>query len=241
MTMTHDSNPTPAEELLRLDKLVDGELDDAQRRQLLTDLENQPEGWRRCALAFLEAQAWKRSLAVLTAAPAQDARPRPARKTWWTGPLGSVLAAAASFLIAFALGLAWRGQAVRDNQLATNQPAGNQRMSPTPSAPGPAQPEFGLASDTPQWSTMIVDVDRDGDGNLEPVELPIVRGKGFDEDWVRSQPAAFPPALLRLFERMGHEVRHERQYYPFDLGDGRRVLVPVDDVDVRYGGERQFQ
>jgi hypothetical protein len=39
---------------------------------------------------------------------------------------------------------------------------------------------------------------------------------------------------------MGHQVRHERQYYPFDLSDGGRLLVPVDEVDVQYGA-RQFQ
>jgi hypothetical protein len=99
---------------------------------------------------------------------------------------------------------------------------------------------LGLASDTPQWSTLTVNVDRNGDGLQEPVELPVVRGKGFDEAWVRSQPSAIPPPLLRLLERMGHEVRHERQYLPIELGDGGQVLVPVEEISVGYG-ERQFQ
>src|SRR5437660_1111223 len=40
-----------------LDRLVDGELPDAERRKLLLKFEKEPDGWRRCALAFLEAQA----------------------------------------------------------------------------------------------------------------------------------------------------------------------------------------
>src|SRR5207253_643240 len=46
-----------------LDHLVDGELADDERRELLMQLEKEPDGWRRCALAFLEAQTWRQALA----------------------------------------------------------------------------------------------------------------------------------------------------------------------------------
>ena len=46
----------------RLDRVVDGELNDAEYRELLRSLEQRPGGWRACALAFLEAQAWRREL-----------------------------------------------------------------------------------------------------------------------------------------------------------------------------------
>jgi hypothetical protein len=53
------NQPEPfAQELL--DRLVDDELDIEARRRLLTELDRQPGGWRRCALSFLEAQAWQR-------------------------------------------------------------------------------------------------------------------------------------------------------------------------------------
>jgi len=68
----------------RLDLLVDGELSELQRRELLEALDQEPGGWRRCALAFLEAQCWKqelpadllgadRSAAATAAAGGQDA------------------------------------------------------------------------------------------------------------------------------------------------------------------------
>jgi anti-sigma factor RsiW len=41
-----------------IDRLVDGELDEADREALLRRLDREPGGWKRCALAFLEAQAW---------------------------------------------------------------------------------------------------------------------------------------------------------------------------------------
>jgi hypothetical protein len=45
-----------------IDRLVDGEIDAVERRALLARLEHQPDGWRRCALAFLEAQSWREAL-----------------------------------------------------------------------------------------------------------------------------------------------------------------------------------
>lgn len=220
-----------------LDKLVDGELDDAQRRKLLTELDAQPDGWRRCALAFLEAQAWKATLGALAAASRQDAAPRPKRSTSWRFvPWGSVLAAAASFLIAFGLGTVWRGQAVRPalEQIADSTPAMPKSPSTAPSA-SPVKPLEG-----PQWGTMTLAVDPDSDGKPESLELPVVRGPGINEQWVHDQPTAISREFLRTLRSMGREVQHQRQYYPFELPDGSRVLVPVDEVDVR-AGERRFQ
>ena len=231
--MNDELNSMPGDSQRWLDRLVDGELSPAQRRQLLTELENQPDGWRRCALAFLEAQAWEDALGSVVAVPPEDAAPRPAPvKSVRSVPWGTILSAAASFLLAFALGLTWRGHAERPDvgAVAQSKPASPSRS-----------PDVGLASDKTQWGTMTVGLDRNDDGMPEPLELPVARGPGFDEQWVRDQPIAIPPQLLRELKRLGHQVHHERQYYPFELGDGGRVLVPVDELDVRYVQERQFQ
>ena len=42
----------------RFDRLVDGELSPEEYRRMLASLDDEPGGWRRCAMAFLEAQAW---------------------------------------------------------------------------------------------------------------------------------------------------------------------------------------
>ena len=39
------------------DRLADGTLNEADRRALLLRLDAEPNGWRRCALAFLQEQA----------------------------------------------------------------------------------------------------------------------------------------------------------------------------------------
>ena len=45
-----------------LDRLVDGELSEVQRRELLSTADHRPEGWRQIALSFLEAQCWGQTL-----------------------------------------------------------------------------------------------------------------------------------------------------------------------------------
>ena len=118
----------------RLDLLVDGELSELQRRELLEALDQEPGGWRRCALAFLEAQCWKqelpadllgadRSAAATAAAGGQDAggqdarAPEPAaspgagrqaRRVRQLRHLGTLAAMAASFLVALYLGTLWQ-------------------------------------------------------------------------------------------------------------------------------------
>jgi len=44
----------------RLDRLVDGEVSAEEYREILAALERHPDQWRRCAHAFLQAQAWQR-------------------------------------------------------------------------------------------------------------------------------------------------------------------------------------
>ena len=64
-----------------IDRLVDGELTDAEELALLAALEIQPDGWRRCALAFLEARTWKNELAAVTSAAVTSAAVTPAAVT----------------------------------------------------------------------------------------------------------------------------------------------------------------
>jgi len=47
-----------------LDLLVDSELDESRRREVIRALETEPGGWKRCALAFLEAQKKDEQTAV---------------------------------------------------------------------------------------------------------------------------------------------------------------------------------
>src|SRR6059058_4433834 len=92
----------------RLSRLIDGELSASEYRAFLAALDDEPGGWRRCALALLESQALGHELSDLrhsidrpeSVSPNQVALAQVASLS----PL-SLLAIAASFFIAFTLGL----------------------------------------------------------------------------------------------------------------------------------------
>src|SRR6187551_1659923 len=116
MNMHIDSN-NPADEA-RYDRLVDGELTPEEYRALLATLDDEPGGWRRCALAFLESQALAGELEGVRATASLD-HPGTDGPTSLSGGRGdltpprshpprdwrSMLAVAASFLVALAIGI----------------------------------------------------------------------------------------------------------------------------------------
>ncbi len=108
MTMNTNSDKTPADDEL-LDRLVDGQLSERQRHDLLAGLDDEPGGWRRCALAFLEAQCWKQAFGAITRDISPSVEPAgatPPPRSVWPGRLSTVAAMAASFVLAMVIGLA---------------------------------------------------------------------------------------------------------------------------------------
>jgi len=162
-----DENLPPLDDQL-LERLVDGELSEPERRKLLLQLESAPDGWRRCALAFLEDQCWReglRSLEPPAPVPLPPPRDEPpshttvvGRRTRW-GSLATMLAMSASFLLALGLGFllrsAWLDQgrtAALPVQVATEEPT----EPSLPEEPALAVPE-AMPGGQP-WQTVSVPV-----------------------------------------------------------------------------------
>src|SRR4051794_19060678 len=92
---------------LELERLVDGELSPPEYRSLLASLDDEPGGWRQCALAFLEAQALASELAGIRGSldlshdrPVRSRSRHIERRDLWT-----FFAVAASFLVALGIGI----------------------------------------------------------------------------------------------------------------------------------------
>ncbi len=238
----------------RLDKLVDGTLSEAERRQLLMSLDGQPDGWRRCALAFLEAQCWKEAFRGLDAPSSTslkaDTLPpadrlsdsgeatlasRTARRSPWRSRAETLLAMAASFLVVLWLGSwaqrAWRGEGLpgSSGEVARTQPPRSipvDQSQPRPIATPAANP----------WRVVTVSSPSNG----RSVKLPAVERNRLDEQWLRSVGPAMPDEVLQALNRSGHQVEQRRELVPFPLPDGRRLVVPVDQVDVHYVGNETY-
>jgi len=259
-------NPKAVIDPVLLDRLVDNELAEDQRRALLLDLQRSEGGWRRCALAFLEAQAWDDALktdvdAIFDDAESEDApsatlpvervavpdsstRREPRRRgllSRLSRPAQMLSAMAASFLVAIAISSQW-------NSRYPNMSLPPDGVQPLVASNDPGATMAGTTSTTamptamprvlPQdeWKLVTLHGPVGPGGQESTIQLPAVQRAALDENWAQSLPSSLPADVRQSLQRTGHRVHEFRTFLPVQTNDGRQVVVPVDQVDVHYVG-----
>jgi len=247
----------------QLDSLVDGELPDQEYRRVLAHLDDEPGGWRRCALAFIEAQTLQRELGEL----AELARPQPqvARATHTPSAVGTSrwplwLAMAGSFLLAFTLGILfsrpWQGptppidgppdlaesESEGETAKGTGESAASVLAEPErPSTVDDLGPAFDQTPPGYMPEGVLTFTFEDADNEMRRVELPYYR---YDDPenlrWPMEEPD-LPPELVRALRRTGHDLQQRRKLLPVDLQDGSRVVFPMNEVEIVPVGGRAYQ
>jgi len=238
------------EQQQRLDRLVDGELSEAERRQLIAALDEQPDGWRRCALAFLEAQSWEDDLGAIAHPLPAAARPQTAAirppatiqsQSWWrTANLGSLAALAAGIMLCFALGISagrWLDRPAAGYRLldrgSEGLPLAAMGGRVDRSADAIARPMDHAAAD----QVTLLAEGRDG---MVPVQVPILKDPALAAGWLNASPP-LPADVRQALEGLGRRVREHRQLIPVRMGDGREVVVPVDRIDLQPVNLKDYQ
>lgn len=209
------------------DRLVDGELSADERRRLIASLDDRADGWRRCALSFLEAQSWggaMRQMIAESAEPVKQLAPAETtpteassrRHASWTSY--SWLAVAAGLLAAFSLG--WqlkRPGAPQGADFAVESP----RTVPL----GPHRAGSG-ADDA---ITLVV---RNEDGQPQRVRVPLWEGERLGQAFADA-PQWAVPAVQKEFAERGLDLKARRRYAPLFFEQQDRMvpmIVPVDDA-----------
>jgi hypothetical protein len=214
-----------------LDRLVDGELSADERRALLAWLDDEPGAWRRCALAFVEAQSWRWQLSRLAAEPlvcktSADvlAATQKRRRRFWE----LSLAVAAGLLVAFGLGTWFTStQSAPTAEVVTPAPARIELATET--EPEPAAP---AAEESPKWETLTLAA-TDGVDPADQFQLRVLDSNESDEGWSLDEQSELPASLQSLLEASGLQVERQRRLLPIDLSDGRRMVVPVEEINIR--------
>jgi hypothetical protein len=195
-----------------IDRLVDGELPNVERRELLLRLETEPGGWRQCALAFLEAQSWREALGPL-AVPARglarspEMSIGPGKKPNPWRPVARLTALAGGLAAAFALGWTFHRGPPED---APSAPLASVENSALAAASGPSPPA--------------------------PVD---VAGQESRPSKLDELPALVDPVVKR-WEQRGYHAETQKRLVSMKLNDGRRLDVPVHEVRLRYIGDRTY-
>jgi hypothetical protein len=240
-----------------LDRLVDGELTAAEENELLFAMDNRPECWRHCALAFIESRRWKAGFQALIldktspingapnvcgthaggqTAPVVSISPRE------PGPVDSdrrrMLLVAASVTLAFVCGLAvdrhWRMAAGTNPGIVTYQPS--TPHDETVQRNQAARPGASLANQPPAGSTVTMEL-VDDQGNVQrQFGVPIVEASQFPAGFLQRDPSAIPDEVVEALRQSGHTVQEQRLLVPVWLDDGRPAILPVDRAAVTYAG-----
>ena len=214
-----------------IDRIVDGGLSPSQLREAATRIDAAPDGWKRCALAFVEVQCWTDALREPgrphVAAPIALAPPHRSRRV-------RPSLAAAAVLGAFAMGwLTGARPEPRDERpepptiarsKTRNEPSVAKIDEPDPTPPAPTIREVARL----QFAT-----DPDGESTAE---VPILAGPGLDPEWLMNQPMPVSDYERAELERRGYALDQERELIAMPLADGGQVVIPVDQVQLRYVG-----
>jgi hypothetical protein len=219
---------------LWLDRLACGELDETTRKSLFAWLDAEPLRWQSCALALLEVQSWNESLEGITLAddgetcaeqqlraelcqPDQKARAKRTVFRWM--PMASL---AAVLLVAFSLGALSRGWLApqADAIVENKQSQGDDRRMGKESS-GPLMATVSLPSEL---------------GSEIPATLQIPVRSVRDSGSQTSIPIS--EFDQHKWERLGYQLTKERRYLRAQLPDGKKVVVPVDQVKANYVGSK---
>jgi hypothetical protein len=135
-----------------------------------------------------------------------------------------LLAIAASFLVAFGLGLAapkivsW-GQ----EQFGNGNIYGGGAVATTDNPPDGVPHEV-----LRRVGDVRLLVDGAANETQEAGRVPVYEVGQDVTQFLAAEKPALGPEMMELLRQHGYDVRHEQQYFPAPLDDGRQIIVPVD-------------
>lgn len=215
----------------QIDRLVSGDLSDSDRLELLGWLDESPERWRRCGLAFLEAQAVREALAEMDA----ESRPRSSQSAAASRCFSAlrVGAGVVALLLAFALG--WgsrRGVETPADQTVADGDFDDLPEAIDESPVGAERDEVVVAG--PRNGLAMLRFSTGSGAGAREFSVPVRLTDGAIE--VLEQPAELPEYVRQQWERRGYHVSQQRRMLQLTMNDGRQVDLPVDQVLLTYVG-----
>ena len=273
---------------LRLQRLVDGAMDEAQKKSFLATIESHPQWWRDVALAYIEedilddllgpeydvdcddrvgnaSELKEMAFGVPPIAEPKAMKKSRGNKARWTQ---QIILIAASLSLALLLGVRvgqWRDGATvapssanlvnSENQLdRPDQLVGEQNRARVPELI--QQSDRVVVDDRPlreEDTRNPMNGDRLQANPLDsPEHLRFVYGDGPSRESVvvpvvdesRSQPTVWQRPSMDEFEQINRELESfgycidwQTEYLGGELSGGRRVVVPVQAMSLRYRGQ----
>jgi hypothetical protein len=213
---------------IRLQRLVDGALEDGERRDFLAGLDRTPELWREVALALVEDQIFCSELGV-----PRETRDRTGVTT--AQPTSSVsragmLAVALSLLAFFGVGYFWGQWRVESPVPAELPRVANVSETESDTAEAELTDDESWAQEA-AYRLQLAELD----GGM--VELPVYeRSELTDLPWDSAATGRLQQLNEILVER-GYRADMRTEYLSGQLDDGRQIFVPWRTVSLEYDAQ----
>ncbi len=236
---------------IELQRLMDGELDHAERQRVLIQLDCMPSRWRSVALALLEDQDFRRELgpSLVVQEPLVFASKQAADQGGPSAPapLNSKIAKKSSrpwqsmaLAASLLMGLGFAG----GNWLARQFDSSAEPAKSTLAAPSIAtsipksndEAELELASLKPVGQLNFAS-DAASNANGETVQLPLYEAAPEQISQMLQDQQRQMHAWNEQLRRRGFELDWQHEMLESRLPNGRAVIVPVQQVNVRSLGQ----
>ncbi len=250
-----------------LDWLTEGELEQAERQQLFTRLDQQEDGWKRCALALLEHQALQTSLSasfdsestiLLSDAsgasstmhgtleclpPVKQQAPFSSRKFRTTTVIQWVLVAGIAgvcFLTGYLVSNS--DHSSKDGTIANSevQPSfyPNQNLRDQLAS---SDPQMVLAVNQAVHRINVKDRELIAlvsvRNNNQDLLLPVIRSKTLSRRFAESPGPSMSKNWATQLTKAGWDLKPHREFLSLHLPDGTNQVLPVNLMNCRYVGK----
>ena len=227
---------------IELQKLIDGELNRSEQQQLLCQLDEQKTEWRSVALALLEEQEFRRAIgsqcnvnSVLKPNTSEvQLVPGSSSKHWkqWLP-----MALAASLLVGVgSIGGNWLASRFEKSQQVISE------SPPTSIAVAQAEDKASPSSESSYAALKPVgqlsfSTDGTSGTGAAPMQLPIYEAAPDQINQMLQMQQLQMQALNEQLRLRGFQLEWRPEMLESQLPDGRAVIVPVQQVNVRSLGQ----
>lgn len=219
----------------RLELLVEGELSDEQRRDVLVECEQDPLRWKALAVAFLEQQKIRDGMKLVHQDVAIHETMVEPTRSFRSVPWRSTIALAACVMIAFTVGFRSGQPASSDTTVANNV---SETDGLVVRAESFEQNNQSIEQIDPKDDGIVGYVQWQGNGGrvrLSPVFVGQV-----DDQWLKDHPPQIDRKVQQVMSRAGWQVEPARKFVSVNLTSGDQFTIPMDDVEYRYVGRQVY-
>ena len=215
---------------INIQRLVDNELTETERIDLLRQADQHPHLWKEISLAMVEDRIWSGVVAEtgriespISGAGTEKPVPRSEMPRWqWLG--AQLMMTAAAAMLVFTLAIRWNQPPVAPGPGSPS--AGPVAAQSGRSDPGPASNER-LAVNREPWQLQVND----------QVQVPLYSDPAQAlEQWKQSN-GQMDAEFQRLLLRAGYRMMPEVDYMTGNAADGRSFVVPIRQFRVRRYGQ----